>query len=1147
MKSAFHKDIARSVTRGLGRFLAIAGIVALGCGFYAGLRMTGPDMRLAGDSFYDGTHLYDIRMLCSLGFTQDQLDEVREVEGVEAACAAKSTDIMAMLNDEQYAMRVISFDARAAAASTCEDGVNVNSGDDAYLNRLVLTQGSWPKRAGECILSADRVMGTPIQVGDVVEVLYGSRDLDGVLTVREFTVTGLARSSSYVSSVTLGSTSLGSGSIEQFAYVTEDSFDQDCPYTEFFVSAAGAAEEFSGSDAYQVRVDEAANRLDGLARDLAENRLEQVKGEAQAKVDDAQSELDEERVKADDEIAEGQAKLDDAAHQLSEAKEKIASGQAEYGVGLSQLQSSRAQADAQLACARQQLQDTASQVAQGESDVAGAQAQLDAQRTQCEQSLAQWESDKAAHDEGYAQVVEALGLAQQGVAELQAQLAATADDDPTRPQVEAQLQTMQAQAAELQETQSRLDAQATELETGKAQIDAALQQIDVGQVEIDATREQLRQGKRQLEDGWAQYYQQEAQTRTQIANAQGQLDSAAAQLESARTELAAGEDEYAEGLDEFQRQRDDAYGELDDAQRKIDEAQSDVDDIALPDVYVLDRTTNYGVESYQADSERIDNIASVFPLMFFLVAALVALTTMTRMVDEERALIGTYKALGYSRTRITGKYLVYVAAASVTGAVIGIGALSQVLPAIIAKAYAIIYNVPTNPLPLPIDVPLALLALGLGVGITLFATWAAAAATLREQPASLMLPRSPKAGKQILLQRITPIWRRLSFSWKVTCRNLFRYKKRFWMTVAGIAGCTALLLTGLGLHDAIWDIIDKQYGPIVRYNVMVEFKEDATEQDVQEVLGFVGQSGDASQMARAQHVNMQIASSSHAATDIEVITPEDVEEILELVVFKQRVGQHPVAIDDRSVVLTEKMARTLDVGVGDAVTLYDQDEVGSPVGTGHELQVTGIMEYYVGHALFVGRDVWEDSVGDDITFNVLYATCTEDVQERAAFTEKLHDRDQIETVTYNDETIDSYRKMLSSVNMIVVVLVVAAAGLAAIVLYNLTNINITERRREIASLKVLGFTKGEVNSYIFREIILLALIGAALGLILGYFLEGFVVLTAEVDHVMFGRDIHVMSFVLGYILTMLFTVAILFTMRGKLDKIDMVESLKSIE
>lgn len=1147
MKSAFRKDMVRSISRGLGRFLAIAGIVALGCGFYAGLRMTGPDMRLAGDRFYDGTHLYDIRMLCSLGFTQDQLDEVREVEGVQSACAAKSTDIIAMLNDEQYAMRVISFDAQAAAESTCEDGVNVSSSDDAYLNRLVLVEGSWPKKAGECILSTDRVMGTPIQVGDVVKVLYGSKDLDGVLAVREFTVTGLAHSSSYVSSVTLGSTSLGSGSIEQFAYVTEDSFDEDCPYTELFVRAAGAAEELSGGDAYQSRVDEVAGRLDGLAQDLAESRLEQVKGDAQAKVDDARSEFDEERAKADAEIAEGQAKLDDAAGQLREAEQKIASGQAEYDAGVLQLQSSCAQADAQLAAARQKLQDTAAQIAQGESDVAAAQEQLDSQRMQYEQSRVQWEADKEAFDAGYAQVVEALDTAQQGVAELEAQLAALSDDDPARSQVEEQLRAAQAQVAELQASQLQMDGQAGGLEAAKAQIDAAGQQIEGGQAQIDASRAQLQQGKRQLEDGWAQYYRQEAQASAQIADAQQQLDSAAGQLEIARTELSDGKDEYDAGVDEFQRRRDDAYGELDDAQREIDEAQSDVDGIELPDVYVLDRTANYGVESYRADSERIDNIASVFPLIFFLVAALVALTTMTRMVDEERALIGTYKALGYSRARITGKYLAYAAAASITGAAIGIGALSQVLPATIAKAYAIIYHVPAHPLPLPIDVPLALLALGLGVGITLFATWAAVATTLREQPASLMLPRSPKAGKQILLQRIAPIWRRLSFSWKVTCRNLFRYKKRFWMTVAGIAGCTALLLTGLGLHDAIWDIIDKQYGPIVRYNVVVEFKEDATEQDVQEVLGFVEQSGDATKMARAQHANMQIASDSHAATDIEVTTPENMGEISELIVFKQRIGQHPVAIDDKSVVLTEKMARTLDVGVGDTITLYDQDEVGNPVGVGHELQVTGIMEYYVGHALFVGRDAWEDSIGGDIAFNALYATCTEDAQERAAFTEELHGLDQIETVTYNDETIDSYRKMLSSVNMIVVVLVVAAAGLAAIVLYNLTNINITERRREIASLKVLGFTKGEVNSYIFREIILLALIGAALGLILGYFLEGFVVATAEVDYVMFGRDIHVMSFALGYILTMLFTVAILFTMRGKLGKIDMVESLKSIE
>lgn len=562
---------------------------------------------------------------------------------------------------------------------------------------------------------------------------------------------------------------------------------------------------------------------------------------------------------------------------------------------------------------------------------------------------------------------------------------------------------------------------------------------------------------------------------------------------------------------------------------------------------MLDRTKNYGVSSLKSDSERIDNIAAVFPFIFFLVAALVALTTMTRMVDEERVLIGTYKALGYGRAVITWKYLVYAGIASISGAFIGIAALSQVLPFIISRAYAIIYNVPQPPLPLTVDMPLALLAAGMGVGITLFSTWAAVAATLREQPASLMLPRAPRAGKRILMERITPLWRRMGFSWKVTCRNLFRYKKRLFMTVVGIAGCTALLLTGLGLHNAIWDIIDKQYGELVHYNVIVTLKDDATDDDVRAIESFMADSGCAWDMTRTQDANMQVRGNTDTTYGVEEVVPQDAGAFSRVYVFRERLTRTAITMDDDAVILTEKLAKSMGVGVGDTFTLYDQDDIGNPVGDGYGLTVTGIAENYVGNRLYMGSHVYERIYGSAPAFTSVYGTCTDDAGERATFTDDLHGQDRVETVAYNDETIDSYRKMLSSVNMIVVVLVTAAAALAFIVLYNLTNINITERRREIASLKVLGFTTREVDAYIYREIILLTVLGALLGLVLGVFMEGFVVVTAEVDYVMFGRDIHLLSFIGAFVLTLAFSLLVMLAMRGKLKKIDMVESLKSIE
>lgn len=1122
----FNKEIIRSISGSWGRFLAIAGIVALGCGFYAGLRMTGPDMRINGDAFYDGTALYDIRMLSTLGYSDDSVARIGQVEGVEAVMASRSTDVMATLDGEQYAMRVNTLDAQAAQESTCDDGCRVVSGNDGYLNRLVLATGSWPTKEGECVLSADRVMGSPIQIGDTVQVLYGSQDLDGVLDVRTFTVVGTAHSSAYVSSVTLGATSLGTGSIQQFVYVTDGNFAADCPYTEVYAKVAGAQEEFSGSDAYRQKVDEVSGRIEGISDELAHARLDQVKADAQSTLDEKKSEYATQKADAERGLDDAKVQLDDAASTLENSQQQIESG-------------------------TQQIED--------------AQAQIDAARTTWQQSSDTWKNASDAWAAKRAALVDQLTTAQTTLAGLQAQ----------RSDALAKLQTAKGQLETLHGQESALQAQIAALgpETpATAQAIATLKQqlaaVQAGITQAESGIEQLNSGIAQIDSGISQTQAGIAQINAGIQQGDAQISSAAdrlsagaaeidanqaelneksIELRDAQTQLEQGRADYASGLASYESNRNEAESKLADAAEAIANAQRDIDGMELPSVYVLDRTKNYGVSSYASDSERIDNIAAVFPFIFFLVAALVALTTMTRMVDEERVLIGTYKALGYGRATITWKYLVYAGLASISGALIGIVVLSQVLPAIIARAYAIIYNVPQQSLPLPIDMRLALLSAGMGIGITLFATWAAVAATLREEPAALMLPRAPKAGKRILLERISPLWRKMTFSWKVTCRNLFRYKKRLFMTMIGIAGCTALLLTGLGLHDAIWDIIDKQYGELVHYNVVVTLKDDATEDDIGSTISYMRDNGDASGMTRTQRENMQVEGTTDKTYSVEVVIPQDPDAFSGLLTMRTRIDHVPVMLDDSAVILTEKLARSMGVTVGDTITLFDQDEIGNPTGSGYALTVTGIIENYVGSQMYLGQGIYRQATGHSLSFGSIYGLCTDDTQKRSTFTEGMHERENVETVTYNDETIDSYRKMLSSVNMIVVVLVTAAAALAFIVLYNLTNININERRREIASLKVLGFTKREVDAYIYREIILLTLFGAALGLVLGVFMEGFVVVTAEVDYVMFGRDIHLMSFVWAFVLTIGFSLLVMLAMRRKLGQIDMVESLKSIE
>ncbi|WP_302392866.1 FtsX-like permease family protein [Eggerthella sinensis] len=1133
MKNAFNTETIRSITHSLGRFLAIAAIVALGTGFYAGLRMTAPDMKLAADEFYDGTSLMDVRIISTLGLTDADITALRHVEGVEAVMPARETDVMATIGGEQYATRVHSL-PDAARTSDSSDGVHAYSDDPDYLNRPILTEGSWPQTEGECVLSSNLVVNDSVSIGDTVTITEGTQDVDDTLATRTYTIVGFVNSSYYATSSSMGDTTLGSGSIQEYMYVPASDFSSDLPYTEAFLTVRGAASEASSSDAYDQRVAEVTDRLEALAPEREQARVDALKADAQKELDEKRADYEREKADALAQLDDAQRQLDDAAAAIATSEQQLADGQASYDSGVAELAKQKASAQQQMADAEQQIAD--------------GQAQLDAQRPTLEDGAAQlqaaWDAyhAQAAQAEEELKPVEAqIAAGKQQLVELQAKLDELSKDPETNAAAIAALQQqMAALQQQLDAAQASVDGVRQQLADAKAQLDQQQAVYNDGKAQFDASAAQLEQARADL-----------AAARTQADNevsaAQQRLDAAAAQLQDGRAQLEQGKADYESGREEYDRQKADADEQLADAERQLNDAQKQIDDLESPEWLIMDRTANYGVASFEADANRVDSIAAVFPFIFFLVAALVALTTMTRMVEEERVLIGTFKALGYRRMRIASKYLVYAAVASGAGSLVGIVILSQVLPAVIMKAYGIIYFVPALPLPLPIDPWFAGLAAGLGVGVTLFATWAAVTATLRERPALLMLPRAPKAGKRILLERIGPVWRHLSFSWKVTFRNLFRYKKRFIMTVIGIAGCTALLLTGLGLSDAINDIIDKQFGEITKYNATVTLADDISDADEAQVDHLLDDDAVVSAHTAVMRQNLLATGPDKKDMHMELVVPEDPGAFDQYVTLRTRTGQEPLALAADGLLLTEKMANELGVGVGDTVTFTEQDAIGNATNDSYEATVSGIVENYVYHYAYMGPKLYEQLMGHAADYRTVLAITTTDPALRASFSSDLLAIDGVKTVAFNDETIDAYRDMMSSVNMIVVVLVVAAAALAFIVLYNLTNINITERMREIATLKVLGFTPREMNAYIFREIFLLAAIGCAVGLVLGVWMESFVVVTAEVDQIMFGRTIHPASFVIAFVLTMLFTVLVMLAMRGKLHRIDMVESLKSNE
>lgn len=1183
--------LCRTIKSTLSRFFAIAAIVALGSGFFAGLMMTGPDMRAAADAYFDESNVWDIRLISTLGFSSREINHVNATEGVEATAASHTVDVVADLEDKQIAARISSFDVAPADETAGSEGKNTRDREDAanqdtngyiagdsavpgsaaahgahdtvYLNRPKLISGRYPKANDECVVAAN-APHAPLSEGATITLGYTKAGVDKVFQQKTLHVVGTIASPLYPYTKSFGSTTLGTGAIDQYIYVLNGTFSADFPYNELYVSVAGAKGDVSNSPAYKARVDEVKDRLLAAIDEMSVWRKDAVKAAAQSKLNDKIADYEREHTNAYATLDEQEGKLASAAAQLAHGKAALSRARQQLVSGTSQLDTQYAEGKAKLTRAEEELSANqatllatvrargihASSLEDANTQVSSALASIEAARKNAGSSAAMPSAAGAASSalpqsqRGDAAATksqpDAADRTQERAAQAQPQAHPQAELKPSEEQPQQRTLEQQQQQQQLQQLQQR-QQQLKELQGHIQACIAARTRLEHERASADET----------------------------YAAAQHELGEKKELLAQKQQTLAAKQDEYQAGRATFDEQKAKADDTFRIAKEQLDSAQRAIDANTPCDMYLLDRTQHEGAAIYHADTERMDTLARVFPVMFFLVAALVSLTTMTRMIDDHRVLIGTYKALGYSTFQIARHYMGYAAAASGIGAVCGIAILSQVLPSIVMGAYSVIYDIPPLPYMLPMHADIALLAGSLGVGITLAATWCAIATTLREQPAPLMLPRAPMAGKRILLERAGFIWRHLSFSWKITLRNLFLYKRRFYMTAIGIAGCTALLLVGFALHDSIWDIIGRQFTSIVHYNLTVGCTDDADELDVQRVISQLKNTNKVSALERVTRKNMSVAApgaSAHSSststatktTNVQLVVPQDAQNFAQVHTLQNRKTQEPIHFDDNSVVVSEKLALLYNLSCGDSITLYDHDLVGNITGEGMTFAITGICENYISNTVFVGRDAYTEASGTEPRFAMLYVAfdtqssvadelTSAEKEEQDAMVHTLHQMPEVSLVSFSNETIAVYKNTIGVVNMVVVVLIVAAVLLAFIVLYNLTNINIEERIREIASLKVLGFLPREVYSYIFRDILILAGIGDCIGLIAGTYLAHFVVETAEVEYVMFGRVIHPESYVYACVLTFVFTLLIVAMMCPKLKHINMVESLKSVD
>lgn len=1112
----------RSIHTTFSRFLAIVAIVALGTGFFAGLMMTGPDMRQAMDTYYDDNHVWDIRLISTLGFSNDDIHQFDDVEGVRACMPNHTVDAIAHMNDKQVAVRVSSFDTHMAQQFIDEHAYAAKDSSFDFLNRFQLVTGRLPQSPDEC-LAAAYAPHAQLSEGDIVDITSANEDLDKIFSTRHLRVVGTITSPLYPYTRSFGSTTIGSGSIDQYIFVPTSTFQQDFPYTELYISVEGADSVQSNSDAYKNVVGATKERLEAQKDRMSVFRQHEVQELAQSKLDEKKTEFEQQKNEAFEKLEAGESELARKHSKLQESWRK-------YTQGTSKLKASREAFESQKAASQNKLSQAQTRLATQEKTLLSTLRAQGIDVSSLEQAQTVLESHLQALKEKQNQQNVDNRVVDENSSEQ--------SPEHIRSNSKQQLATLDDYRQSIQHDKTR------------AIMTTAREHVSAPYEEIQRVQQQLA-GVQALIAAKAKLQDERAVADKKLTHAEQELAQAQAKLDASYVRLQKGQKKYDEGarvLAQRKQELDDKFATV---QKQLDDAQETIDTTDLPDMYILDRSQHEGAAIYHADTERMDALARVFPFMFFLVAALVSLTTMTRMVEDERILIGTYKALGYSTIQIATKYLIYALLAAGIGSVLGVGVLCQVLPLIIMKAYSVIYAIPLLLPPLPIKADVALFSAGLGIGITLIATICSVLSSLREQPAPLMLPRAPKAGKRILLERIRPLWHRISFSWKVTLRNLFLYKKRLFMTVIGIAGCTALLLVGFGLHDAIWDIINKQYVDITHYQMTVGLNDHANDLDVQHVKDVLNQHPEIEHIDRVHTAHMAAKGEDDtlSSTHVDVVVPQSLDIFNKSITLKNRIGGKQVPFDESSVVISEKLATLHHLRVGDTLVLFDRDKVGNSVGAGHKLTITGICENYVGTTVYIAPTIFAKISSSPVMYETLFiqAPDLKPGEQQQNIASELHSCDDVSLVAFSDETISLYRNMISVVDYVVAVLIISAILLAFIVLYNLTNINIEERLREIASLKVLGFTKREIYAYIFREVFLLSLLGDVFGLGVGVYLERFVVATAEVDYVMFSRTIHLESFVIAFVLTLVFTGLILLVMTPKLNRIDMVESLKSVD
>ena len=1168
-KNMILKETRRSISKSMARFISIIAIVALGISFFAGIKATAPDMKETAEIYYNTNNLMDLRIISPVGLTYNDITALEEIKGIEKVMPSKFVDgvlkadgqSIGDIDGSEMTCRAMSIDFDKAI----DFEENSNASSD-YINRISLIEGEWPKSPNECVVDGSKLSAPEqFKIGQTISLDGDGTNINNKLKYTEFKITGIIRTPLYVS-FERGNTNIGSGKLGTFIYVSEGVFNFDY-YTEAFITVAGADNYKPYTKEYKDFVSPIVKEIENIEKERLPLRVEQLRAETTPKVRNGEEELANKEAEFTEKVNSAEKKLDELKDlakngqkrinqkkdefnaTLTDAQREIYSNSSKHNSKFSEwrkkqdkLNASKLElvkyeaakdeynrASIKLDNAKSQIYASQKSIETLEELIVNTRSAIDyfqEHQNQSKEEIKEWLEQSGLPSDQIEKLIEALnrftaiGTAEEMIAYLEPML-----DD---------------YVIQLEKSKNELAVAQQEYEKGKSQLAAAeklLKKYENAKSDVTKAEIELQEAERKLNSAGMGI----ELGQLELSLSQQQLKS---QIELAETQLAAAQVKVQTADEDFANEKAAAETELANARMDLKEAQNLLQSLDSAKWMIQDRDDLPGYTGYGQTADRMSAFAKVFPIFFFLVAALVCLTTMTRMVEEERTQMGTLKALGYSNKSIISKYLIYSLSASLIGSVIGLLLGFYIFPKAIFAAYGIMYDLP--PCVIRFKWSYAIIGMIVAILSTGLASYFACIKELKEQPSKLMRPKPPKQGKRIFLEKIDFIWSKMNFTQKVTARNLFRNKKRFFTTLIGVAGCTALLLTGFGLGDSISAIMDKQFGEngICNYDVQIVLGKNSADTDAQnKAMEEIKQRPEIKQ-AMKTHMDVIDGTSSRTENILEInlVVPENPAELPEFIKLQNRKSKEKVSLDNNGVIISEKLANKTDTKIGDEITLKANDK-------DYNVTVTGIVENYTFHYVYMPSELYRNIFGEEPSFDYVTAILNDNIStaQKDSLASDLMKVDGIDAVAYTTQIIDTFSNILNSLNLVVAIFIIAAGALAFVVLYNLSNINLNERIREVATIKVLGFRDKEVSQYIVRENIILTILGTLLGLILGIFLHSYVVSVAEVDIVVFGRSIEPLSFVFAAILSLVFSAVVNLIMHKKLKKVNMVDSLKAVE